>query len=205
MNLRFEYHTLFTPQNIKPRRQGSLSRGGRFLITSDFPQEGQAGHLVAATDGLTFRMIQTARPLSTTVLPIAPVPADYTGRAACPEKERPGSLPFAAAYTAPFRHGLIGVRYSYTARDGVGFFTGQHHQPFYPGDPDKHPERAPQVAVCLAARGRYRPLCFSRNESMAPARGRNSRPPEFYLSWPLRRRQLPSDAGCIPHLLGEFW
>jgi len=104
-------------------------------------------HLVVAAGGLTFRMSQDAQYLSAMDPPITPLQAGYTGRAAVSEKERPGSLPFATAYTRPLRQRLIGGRYSEKKelRRRRETFTGQHHQPLCPGDPAKHPERAEPV------------------------------------------------------------
>ncbi len=99
----------------------------------------------------------------------------------------------------PLRHGLIGERYSFRRRRGT--FTGQHPQPFYPGDPSKHPGRAAQVTACLALRRAE--VC---PPMLQPERehGTHPRPnPEtsrIRLAWPLRRRRLPFDAGYIPRV-----
>ena len=104
---------------------------------------------MVVTDGLTFRMIQIAQYLSVTDLPITPVRAGYTGRAAISKEERPGGLPSATAYTQPFRQRLIGgvTPEKKLLRRQRETFTGQHHQPLYPGDPAKHPARSEQVTV----------------------------------------------------------
>jgi hypothetical protein len=125
----------------------------------------------------------------------------YTGRAAVSKKERPGGLPLATAYAQPFRQRLIGERYSgKQIRRRRETFTGQHRQPLCPGDPAKHPERPEQVTVYLDSekeRTTSSP-CFSRNGSLAPARGRNATPPGLYSPGPSVAVGRPSTLAAYP-------
>jgi len=169
-----------------------------FLSRAGFPAR------VAAISELTFRMSQAPRHLFVTDLPITRIQRRRQTPATPGELLSPRGRYRGAFPSPPHRSALSSWTYrqplpqqSWGRRET---FTGQHHQPFCPGDPAKHPERAYPVTAFLDSRGTSSASPMLQPE---PEHGTHPRPKRdtsrTLPAWPLRRRRSPFDAGCIPH------
>ena len=138
----------------------------------------------------------------TTVPPIAGLPQvgllDYTGGAAILSRERPG------AFLAPSHPPLISswtYRLALPLPGGSGrsrTFTGPCRQPFCPGDPTKHSDGSPIVTKHRSARERNQSSGLRQVTELGPPSEPKRDASRTIFTWPLRRRSLPPDAGCVP-------
>ena len=100
-----------------------------------------------------------------------------------------------------FRHGLIVWRYRRRQEPCGGrsrTFTGQCCQPFCPGDPTKHSDGPRVVTKYRHVKERIRlPRLHQVTELGLPSEPKRDTSRTIF-TWPLRRRSLPPDAGCIP-------
>jgi len=102
-----------------------------------------------------------------------------------------------ATSALPYRPVLPARRMSAGRR---GTFTGQYHQPFCPGENTKHLIRPPGVTACLPMKGTascHPPVLHDERELGTLIRPKRV-PSRAIPAWPLRRRRLPFDAGCVP-------
>ena len=126
-------------------------------------------------------------------------PRDYSGRAAVLSRERPDAFP-APSHPPP----ISSVTYSSVlprqpvCRGRSRTFTGQCCQPFCPGDATCHVD-GPRIVT------KSRSLeDWIKTSGLRPARELGPPPPPKHdasrtlFTRPLRRRPLPSDAGCVP-------
>jgi hypothetical protein len=103
--------------------------------------------------------------------------------------------------TEPFRHayrsGLPGGPRGTPRRRGT--LTGQCGQPLCPGEITSHLDGPQRPTVACAAEGdrRVPPMLRQAWERGMPSRPKRD-PSRTILAWPLRRRPLPDDAGCVP-------
>ncbi len=100
-----------------------------------------------------------------------------------------------------FRLGLIDWRYRRGPGPGGGrsrTFTGQCCQPFCSGDSTIHPGGPHAVTKCRHAREWIRLSRLHPAWELGLPPGPKRDAPRTIFTWPLRRRSLPPDAGCIP-------
>ena len=96
---------------------------------------------------------------------------------------------FAAAYSSPYRTTRVGGR-SRT-------FTGQCYQPFCSGDATSHADAHWTVTKCRPREGWIRTPGLRTARELGPLSPPKRDTPRTISTWPLRRRLLPSDPGCI--------
>nr|VFK17264.1 MAG: hypothetical protein BECKLFY1418C_GA0070996_10304 [Candidatus Kentron sp. LFY] len=182
--------------------------------TSGFPQEVRAGHLVAAADGLTARVVQSAQHLSVTDLPITCCSGGYlpgvqglgtyppfTVQAAPGELLSPRGRGRGAFPSPPLRPTTSPVTYRWAllrrSRRRRETFTGRHHQPLCPGDTAKHPWCAAQVTVYPVLRRHFVPSVLRPNPELGIHKRPKRAPPGLYLPG-------PSVAFCHPRTLAAY-
>jgi hypothetical protein len=127
----------------------------------------------------------------------------YSGDAAIPE-----AASLRGETTAPPRGRTVSpclwVRVARRRPGRRGTFTGQCGQPLCSGDATSHRVGPQQRTAVCAARGDGGPS--SPRLRQARERGLPTRPKRdtsrATLAWPLRRRPLPDDAGCVPSRRG---
>jgi hypothetical protein len=111
-------------------------------------------------------------------------------------------LPRSIASHRSFRLGLIDWRYRCVAKTAISgrsrTFTGQCCRPFCPGDPTNHSD-GPRVVTKYQRRGeRISPPGLHQVREIGPPSEPKRDASRTIFTWPLRRRSLPSDAGCVP-------
>ena len=146
----------------------------RFLAAAGFLKEEQAGHFVAAADGLTTLMVRAGPyPSLEADLPIVHSSLSGLHREGCHPQEGEAG----AAFPSPSHTPTISPEtYSWAllqtkAQRRRGTFTGQCRQPFCLGDTTKHPEQATESTRTPPGEKGKAPQCFSRRQCMAPCRG----------------------------------
>lgn len=127
----------------------------------------------------------------------------YSGGAAILSRERPG------AFLVPSRPPLVS---SWTYRLALPLtthglpcgrsrtFIGQCCQPFCPGDPTNHSDGPHTVTKSRCGEGKINPSGLHQAWELGPPSEPNRDTSRTVSTWPLRRRSLPPDAGCIPRL-----
>jgi len=106
----------------------------------------------------------------------------------------------------PFRRRLIGWLYRFALLpEGSRLhcrrsrtFTGQCCQPFCPGDPTSHSDGPRVVTKYRHAKERIKLLRLHQARELGLPSEPNRDTPRTIFTWPLRRRSLPPDAGCVP-------
>ena len=83
-------------------------------------------------------------------------------------------------------------------RGRSGIFTGQCEQPFCPGDPTKHSDGPRLVPKFRGRRRRIGPSGLHQVTELGPPSEPNRDTSRTIFTWPLRRRSLLPDAGCVP-------
>ena len=105
-----------------------------------------------------------------------------------------------------FRLRLIDWRYRHRVRPCHGrsrTFTGQCCQPFCPGDPTRHPIGPRVVTKYRHAKERIKLLRLHQVTELGLPIGPKRDTSQTIFTWPLRRRSLPPDAGCVPSFRGS--
>ncbi len=100
-----------------------------------------------------------------------------------------------------FRRRLIDWRYRLQPRPLRGrsrTFTGQCCQPFCPGDPTSHSDGPRVVPKYRREEGRISPSRLHQVREIGPPSEPKRDASRTIFTWPLRRRSLSPDAGCIP-------
>ena len=77
-------------------------------------------------------------------------------------------------------------------------FTGQCCQPFCPGDPTSHSDGSRVVTKYRHVKERIRLLRLRPAWGLGLPSEPNRDTSRTVFTWPLRRRSLPPDAGCVP-------
>lgn len=77
-------------------------------------------------------------------------------------------------------------------------FTGQCCRPLCPGDPTSHPDGPRRITKLPSVRGRISPSRLRQAREIGPPSEPKRDASRTIFTWPLRRRSLPSDAGCVP-------
>lgn len=106
-------------------------------------------------------------------------------------------------FRRPFRLGLIDWRYRLAEAEAAACgrsrtFTGQCCQPFCPGDPTSHSDGPHVVTKYRRMGGGISPSGLPQARGIGPPSEPKRDASRTIFTWPLRRRSLPPDAGCVP-------
>ena len=177
-----------------------------------FPERGTGRPVAAAIARLTFSMScvschyfqRACKKLAfNTVLSFIAIRrggSQLLGKSCRPFAREARRLPRSIASAAHFVLDLwIGVTAAAEALGGRSrTFTGQCCQPFCPGDPTSHSDGPRVVTKYRHAKERIRLLRLHPAWELGLPSEPKRDTSRTIFTWPLRRRSLPPDAGCVP-------
>ncbi len=182
-----------------------LGRWRAFLSAGGFPERGTGRTWCGRSRHANFPLVRGALAITfTTVLPF--IATRRGGHATTPEElpsfhERSQAPSSFHRFRRSFRRGLIDWRYRWQrgCRSGRSrTFTGQCCRPFCPGDSTSHPDGPRAVTKSRRVEGRISPSGLHLAWEFGPPSEPKRDASRTIFTWPLRRRSLPPDAGCVP-------
>lgn len=185
---------------------GGASFGGCFLASSGFLKEEQAGLVAAAVVELAIPVSRLRShffhngPSFHFRLTRQGQAESYSGRAAILSQERLGT------FLAPSHQRHVSSWTYRSALPPAGFqrsgrsrtFTGQCGQPFCPGDATSHVDGSPAVTKYPPVKEWIMFPGFQQARELDPPSPPKRDTSRTISTWPLRRRSLPPDPGCVP-------